>query len=136
MTIDTIADINFLIKSFKKNRIKTTLLQNSKALIKFLEDAIPINSIVGVGDSVTLEEAGVYDFLRSGSFNFLDKYDKSLTPEAKREIYLKNFDADFFISGANAITIDGKILNMDGNGSRVAPMIYGPRKVFFDCGSE
>ena len=52
----------------------------------------------------------------------------------KREIYIKNFSADTFISGANAITEDGKIFNIDGNGSRVAPIIYGPEQVIIVAG--
>lgn len=59
---------------------------------------------------------------------------KKFNKKEKREIYIKNFSADTFISGANAITEDGKIFNIDGNGSRVAPIIYGPEQVIIVAG--
>ena len=52
----------------------------------------------------------------------------------KRELYLKNFYAHTFITGTSAVTADGKIFNIDGNGSRVAPMIYGPNSVIVVIG--
>lgn len=58
----------------------------------------------------------------------------NLTSAEKRAIYLKNFDADTFLTGTNAVTTDGQLFNIDGNGSRVAPMIYGPKQVIVVVG--
>lgn len=127
-------DINRVIKNFKKNQITVTLLRDGNELIDFLKSHIPANSIVGVGDSVTLETTGVYSMLRDGTYKFLDKYDKRLTKEEKQEIYIKNFSADFFLSSVNAISANGCVFNIDGNGSRVAPIIYGPKKVYLITG--
>lgn len=129
-------NIDLVIRNFKRNNIKATLFENKDRLIDYLKEQIPHNSIVGVGDSVTLETLGIYDLLREGTYLFLDKYNKELTKEEKRKIYIRNFDADFFISGANAISADGCIFNLDGNGSRVAPMLYGPRKVYVISGTN
>jgi hypothetical protein len=95
---------------------------------------IPDNATVGCGDSVTLEQTGVFDFLRKGNYHFLDKYKQGLTRAEKDELYIKNFSADTFITGTNAITMDGKLFNIDGNGSRVAPMLYGPKQVIIVIG--
>lgn len=127
-------EINMLIKALLRNRIKTTLLKDKEQLIELLKEQIPIDSVVGVGDSVTLEETGVYHLLRTGQYRLLDKYRENLSKEEKRKLYLDNFNADFFISSVNAISMDGKLFNMDGNGTRVAPIIYGPRKVFLIAG--
>lgn len=129
-------DIELLIKNFKRNRIKVTLLENKDSLIDYLSYKIVPNSTIGVGDSVTLDQLGVYDFLRNGDLDFLDKYKEGLSRDEKRTIYLKNFDADIFLSGVNAISSEGKIYNLDGNGSRVAPIIYGPHKVFLISGTN
>lgn len=99
-----------------------------------LEELIVADSSVGCGDSVTLEETGVFDLLRNGNYIFYDKFAPGLSKEDKRSIYLKNFSADTFISSANAVTVDGKIFNIDGNGSRVAPMLYGPNQVIIIIG--
>ncbi len=66
--------------------------------------------------------------------SYLDKYQPHLSKGEKRRLYINNFSADFFISGVNAVCMDGTIFNLDGNGSRVAPMIYGPGKVFLIAG--
>ena len=76
----------------------------------------------------------MFDFFRGGGYRFLDKFRPGMTHEEKRALYIANFSADTFISGANAITKGGQIVNIDGNGSRVAPTIYGPRQVIFVAG--
>jgi len=129
-------DIDIVVKNFKKNKIKVTVLEDSNELLCFLKNNMPAHSVVGVGDSVTLETTGVYDFLRRETYTFLDKYEERLTKEEKRNIYLKNFDADFFLSSVNAISANGCLFNIDGNGSRVAPMLYGPRKVYLIAGTN
>ncbi|MGC6173427.1 lactate utilization protein [Lacrimispora sp. 38-1] len=123
-----------LIKNLDKKNIKGYFIQNREDLFPLLKELIPENSGIGCGDSVTLEELGVFDFLRKENVTFYDKYQSGLTKEEKREIYLKNFSADTFISGTNAITLDGAIFNIDGNGSRVAPMLYGPNQVILIVG--
>lgn len=127
-------NIDKTIKNFKRNNITVTLLDNPEELVDFIKKNIPVDSTVGVGDSVTLESTGIYDLLRSGNYCFLDKYNKKLTKDEKRNIYINNFNADFFLSGVNAISENGCIFNIDGNGSRVAPMLYGPRKVYLISG--
>jgi hypothetical protein len=127
-------DLQKTIISLKRNNIKGTVLPSRNDLLTFLDRQISDGAVVGVGDSMTLESCGVYDYLRNRNLVFLDKYSETLSRSQKRELYLKNFDADFFLSSANAISAEGKIYNLDGNGSRVAPIIYGPRKVFLVCG--
>ena len=122
------------IKNLKKNRIDSIVLESSEELLEFLDSQIADGSIVGVGDSMTLESTGVYEYLRDRNIQFLDKYRKDISREEKGAIYLKNFDSDYFLCSANAISSNGKIYNLDGNGSRVAPVIYGPKHVFIISG--
>jgi hypothetical protein len=103
-------------------------------LLSLLSTLLVAGERIGCGDSVTLEETGVFKYLRNGNFIFYDKHQPNLTSEEKRAIYLRNFDADTFITGTNAITTDGQLFNIDGNGSRVAPMLYGPKQVIVVVG--
>ena len=128
--------IETVMKNLKMNRIPSILLESSSALQAYFDAHITDGTIVGVGDSMTLEALGVYDYLRRRQIRFLDKYRENLSKEEKRSLYLANFGADFFLSGVNAISATGKIYNLDGNGSRVAPMIYGPKKVILLCGTN
>ena len=105
-------------------------------LHELLRQLIPKTDLVGSGDSVTLEQTGVFDFIRNQGYRFLDKHVPELTGEDKREIYLQNFRADTFLTGINAVTADGKLFNIDGNGSRVAPLLYGPKQVIAVVGTN
>ena len=122
------------IKNLNSSNMEGYYVNNREQLFQYLKEFIAEGSTVGVGDSMTLFETNIIDFLRDGSFNFLDKYEEKLTKDEKREIYIKNFSADTFICSTNAITESGELYNIDGNGSRVAPMIYGPKQVIIIAG--
>ena len=122
------------IKNLSSRNMEGYYVNNREQLFQKLREFIAEGSTVGLGDSMTLFETGVIDFLRSGKFNFLDKYEDGLGSDDKRELYIKNFSSDTFICSTNAITENGELYNIDGNGSRVAPMIYGPKQVIIVAG--
>ena len=105
-------------------------------LLDWLKKQLTIQSVVGTGDSVTLEELGIFHLLRSLNVTFLDKQNPKLSREDKNKLYLQNFSADFFLSGINAVSLTGEIVQIDGNGSRVAPLLWGPKKVFLIAGTN
>ena len=70
-------------------------------------------------------------------FNYKDnsiQKEKTKTPEEKQEMMRQSLLSDTFLSGANAITEDGEIINVDGNGNRVAALTFGPKSVVIACG--
>jgi len=86
---------------------------------------------VSVGGSMTLFEAGIIDLLRSGDYDFLDRY----APGADiPTLYRQSFSCDAYLTSSNAITENGELLNVDGNGNRVAAMIFGPKRVIVIAG--
>lgn len=127
-------NITKLINSLEKNNMAGYFVNNTQELLTLLSKLIPQSSSVGSGDSVTLEDTGVFKFLRNGNYEFLDKFNPALSKEEKRDLYIKNFNVDTFITGTSAVTLDGRIFNIDGNGSRVAPMLYGPNQVIIVVG--
>lgn len=122
------------IKNLNAHNMEGYYVEDREQLFQKLKEFIAEGSTVGVGDSMTLFETKIIDYLRNGNFNFLDKYEEKLTKDEKREIYIKNFSADTFICSTNALTEGGELYNIDGNGSRVAPMIYGPKQVIIVTG--
>ena len=85
--------------------------------------------VIAHGGCMSAEDCGLMDELRSGNYpNFLDR-SKVSTPEEKLQLERKSFFADVYIGGANAISLDGQIVNIDGFGNRVAAMTYGPSSV-------
>ena len=127
-------DITTLIHNLRAHNMAGYFVNTREELLHLIKCLLPLGSSVGCGDSVTLEEAGVFQFLRDNDYLFYDKFAPGLSKEQKRKIYLDNFSADTFISSANAVTLDGAIFNIDGNGSRVAPMLYGPNQVLIVIG--
>lgn len=126
--------INRTIEALKKNNINGYYAKNRDEVIKLIEDIVAEGSKVAVGGSETLSELGVLEHLRSGRYDFLDRYKAGLTPEEVTNIFKQSFLADAYLSGCNAITENGELYNVDGNGNRVAAMLYGPDKVIVICG--
>jgi len=100
-----------------------------EALKKALE-LIPEGSSVTMGGAMSAHEIGLVTALKSGNYDFIDRD----AYEDKREAMLKAYDADFFLSSANAITNDGVMVNIDGNSNRVSAIAQGPKKVIFIVG--
>lgn len=130
----TTKQVEKTINNLEKRNMKGIFVSDEEALIVQLRELIQEGSVVGVGDSVTLEETGVLEFLREGNYTFLDKYREGITKEEKKHLYIENFSADIFMCSTNGLTEEGELYNIDGNGSRVAPMIYGPKQVIIVAG--
>ncbi len=124
------------ILNLNRNNIAGYYVHSIAELHETIESFVQKGETVGCGDSVTLEQTGVFAFMQSHDYNFLDKHKPGLHHEEKREIYLQNFRADTFITGINAVTTDGSLFNIDGNGSRVAPILYGPKQVIAVVGTN
>ena len=122
------------INNLKKNNINGYYVKDNDELINLIKDIAKEGEVVSVGGSMSLFESKVIELLRSGRYEFLDRYKKDLTQEDIKEIYRKSFFADTYFASANAITEDGKIFNVDGNGNRVAAILYGPDKVVLIVG--
>lgn len=124
------------IKNLQKNNMTGYYVETIPELHELIRKLIPEGQLVGCGDSVTLEQTGVFEYVRSHKYDFLDKHREGLSREEKRELYLRNFRSDTFLTGINAVTTSGKLFNIDGNGSRVAPIIYGPKQVIAVVGTN
>ncbi len=122
------------IKSLENNNMKGYLVSNEEELINKIKELINEGDIVSCGGSMTLFESGVINLLRNGKYKFLDRYDKSLNKEDIKELYRKTFSANAYFTSTNAITENGELYNVDGNGNRIAAMLYGPDKVIVICG--
>ncbi|WP_432661909.1 lactate utilization protein [Wukongibacter baidiensis] len=122
------------MESLKKNNMDAYYVKDEKSLIQKIGELISDGDIVSVGGSMTLFETGVIDMLRSGKYNFLDRYSPGLAKEDIKEIYRKSFSADVYFASSNALTEAGELYNVDGTGNRVATMIYGPDSVIVIVG--
>lgn len=91
---------------------------------------VPEGSSVTMGGCASAHEIGLVDALKKGNYKFIDRDAFA----DKRAAMLAAYDADVFLSSANAITEDGILVNIDGNSNRVSAIAQGPRKVVFVVG--
>lgn len=126
--------INRTIEALKKNNMNGYYAKNRDEVIELIKGIVKEGSKVAVGGSETLSELGILEHLRSGRYDFLDRYKEGLTREEVTNIFKQSFLADAYLSSCNAITENGELYNVDGNGNRVAAMLYGPDKVIVICG--
>ncbi|MCQ2546581.1 MAG: lactate utilization protein [Clostridia bacterium] len=129
------AKIETVIKNLEKRNISGYYAENKEEALKLMLKMIPEGSTVGKGGSETMNQLGIIPILQNGKYTYLDSFasaDQAVQKETKRKI----FYADFMLTSANAITLDGEIVNIDGTGNRMAAVIWGPDKVIFVVGSN
>lgn len=90
---------------------------------------------VSWGGSVTFVQSGLYEALRGdGRFEVLDTFDKALTPEESLERRRRSLLVDLFVTGTNAVTETGQLVNLDMYGNRVGAITFGPKHVILLVG--
>ena len=102
------------------------------ALIKALS-FIPEGKTVSWGGCKSAEEIGLIEAVKNGNYTVLDR-DTAQTPEERQQIMKQALTCDVFLTGTNAITETGELVNIDGIGNRVAAMTYGPDSVIVIAG--
>lgn len=102
------------------------------ALAKALE-LIPEGASVGWGGALSAQQIGLIDAVKTGNFAAIDR-DAAKTPEERTQALKHCLTADVFLSGANALSLDGQMVNIDGTGNRVAAIAYGPDTVLVIAG--
>lgn len=126
--------IKTTIESLENNNMNGYYLKSKDEIIGKIKELVEEDTTVACGGSMSLFELGVMDHLRSGRYKFLDRYKEGLTQDQVRDIYVGAFASDAYFTSSNAITEAGELYNVDGNGNRVAAMIYGPKKVIVIVG--
>jgi L-lactate utilization protein LutB len=126
--------INRTIEALKKNNMNGYLAKDKEEIINIIENLIDKGDVVSCGGSMSLFETGIIEYLRSGKYEFLDRYKEGLSGEDIGKIYRDSFFADAYFTSSNAITEEGELYNVDGNGNRVAAMLFGPKKVIVVVG--
>jgi len=120
--------------ALERNGMVAYIAKDKQEALKIALKLIPKKSSVGLGGSRTVQEIGLLDALRKGNYNLYDQYDPGLSRSKAMELRKKGATAEYFVSGTNAITEDGKLVNIDGIGNRLAGFCFGPEKVIIIIG--
>ncbi len=123
-----------MVKSFAKRNMEAWYCHTAQEAIDRVISLIPDGSSVTWGGSMTIRDMGLAAAIhRRSTLNVIDR-DLAKDRAEAVEMYIKTFSTDFYISSANAVSEDGVIVNIDGNGNRVAAITFGPREVIFVIG--
>lgn len=134
--MNAVDEIQKVVDALGNNNIECIFVKNKQEALKKALDMIPEGSTVGLGGSVTVEQIGLLEKLRTGKYTLYDQYAPNLDMPENMKRRKQGLSAQYFVTGTNAITSDGQLVNVDGLGNRVAAQAFGPDKVIIVAGTN
>lgn len=122
-----------LVKNLKKRNMDADYYRSSVEAVTAILDIIPPGASISWGGSMSMDECGLKTALNAGDYDVIVRSGGE-SPEEISEIYHKAFNCGYYIMSSNAITMDGQLVNIDGNGNRLAALLYGPEHVIIIAG--
>ncbi len=130
------------VTNLNKRRLNAQYASNRQEALDVILGMIPEEVTVARGSSLTLDQLGITPELRKNNRNKVShptekNADGRYVIEDKEQRFAmlrEAFLSDVYLTGTNAVTLDGKLVNVDGLGNRVAPMIFGPKKLIVVAG--
>lgn len=121
---------NILVRNLQKRHFEAYYCETaSEALDKALE-LIPKGASVGWGGAMSAQQIGLIDAVKTPQYRAIDR----ATAVDREQAMKDSIFADVFLSGANALSLDGEMVNIDGTGNRVSAIVYGPKSVLIIAG--
>lgn len=117
-----------VIKGLESRNMTGYYAATKEEALKIALDIIPKHATVTMGGAMSAREIGLVDAVKTDEYHFIER-ENAKTAEEKRAAMLEGYDADYFLCGANAITEDGVMVNIDGNSNRVSFICQGPKHV-------
>ncbi|MGI6590402.1 MAG: lactate utilization protein [Eggerthellaceae bacterium] len=122
-----------VIKGLAARNMEGYFAETKEEALKIALGLIPEGSSVSWGGTFSIAEIGLRDALINGNYTVYDR-DAKTTPGWRDEVMHKAHDCDFFLASSNAITEDGMLVNIDGDGNRVSCIAWGPKNVLMIIG--
>jgi len=122
-----------LVKNLRSRHFDAWYCPDAASALEKALECIPDGATVGWGGALSATQIGLIDAVKKGTYRALDR-DTCKTPEERREMMRHALLSDVFLTGANAISLDGQMVNIDGMGNRVAAIVYGPETVLVIAG--
>lgn len=122
-----------LVKNLRSRHFEAYYCPDKASALEKALELIPKGASVGWGGAMSCSQIGLLDALRQGEYRVFDR-DRCASPEEKEQAVRSSLCADVFLTGANGLSLDGQMVNIDGSGNRVAAIIYGPKKVLVVAG--
>ena len=122
-----------MVKNLTSHGFEAYYCEDKKAALAKALELIPGGATVGWGGAMSAQQIGLLDAMNEGEYNAIDR-DKAPNMEEREKAMRACLQADYFITGANALSVDGQMVNIDGMGNRVAAIVYGPKYVVVIAG--
>jgi hypothetical protein len=122
------------VEALRRNHFKAEFFENSAEAIQMILNNIQPGITLAFGGSQTIMQLGLAENVAGMDVILLDHNAEGLSQEDKIEIMRRQQVSDVFISSSNAVTLNGELYNVDGNGNRISALIFGPRKVIIIAG--
>jgi hypothetical protein len=130
-----------VIKNLQKRNLNGQYVSGLQEALSAVLEMIPPGVIVARGDSVSFDQVGIIpELIKRDQNRLIDPFRRDADGfyaagvDERWRMHRETFFADIFLTGTNAITLDGKLVNIDGLGNRVSAMIFGPKKVIVVAG--
>ena len=124
---------NILVKNLKARHFDAYYCDNRKEALQKALELIPEGTSVGWGGAHSAEQIGLMEALHAGNYRPIDR-SLAKSPEEREQMMRDCMFCDVFLTGANGLSLDGQMVNIDGTGNRVAATIYGPKSVIVIAG--
>ncbi len=119
-----------VIRGLESRNMSGYYAKDKEEALQLALDLIPLHSSVTMGGGMSVHEIGLVSSLKTEQYHFIDRD----AFEDKRAAMLEAYDADYYLSSANALTEDGILVNIDGNANRVSAIAQGPKHVIMIVG--
>ncbi len=125
---------NTMIKNFAKRNIEAFYCTTKEEAVSKAMDIMKDGGSVGMGGTESVKESGLLDAVKNAEhLHFIDR-STATTPAERKAIFLETMASDYFLMSSNAVTIDGELVNIDGNANRLACLLHGPEHVILVVG--
>lgn len=122
-----------IIKHLEKRGMEGYFFEDSASCADAIISSIPDDSIISWGGSESIKESGLMDRIQKGNYKLIDRM-TATSPEESRNLYAQAVLSDYYLMSSNAVTLQGELVNIDGNGNRVACLIHGPKNIIMVVG--
>lgn len=125
------------ISNLEKNGFEVLHVKNSVQAFEIAKSYIKDGIKIGLGGSTTVAEIGLLKYLvEHKNINLSNQYESGIDMNENLKRRRDGLLSDLYITGCNALTKDGELVNADGSGNRVAAQIFGPKKVLLFVGTN
>lgn len=124
---------NILVKNLRSRHFDAYYCATAEEALAKAMELIPQGASVGWGGAMSAQQIGLIDAVRAGNYHTIDR-ETCRSPQEREQAMRDCFGADVFLTGANALSLSGEMVNIDGIGNRVGAIIYGPKEVLVIAG--